>query len=96
MYHFFSIPSLLRPLQAPDSKSIELCICAENRQIVLDRLRGNHAIERIAMRFLETRGPHHRFRFHSEKIVSKAILDIVDQVALKLNRLGVCRSALSG
>lgn len=75
-------------LQAANAKDIEPGICAEERQIVLDRLRRNHAIEGVGMGVGETRGAHHRLWFQGEKRVSQATLDICDQITIKRDRFG--------
>ena len=78
---------LLRPLEAPDSEGVQPGVITENRKVVLDRLSGDHAIERIGMPSLKARRPQHGLWFDWWHDIPKPVLNIEDQIALELDGL---------
>jgi hypothetical protein len=83
-----AVLSIASFFQSTDSEGFQPRIGAEDRKVMLDGLGGDHPVEWIAVLALEARCAHHRLRLKRKKCVSEAILDVRDEVAFEIGRLG--------
>ena len=83
-----AVLSIASFFQSTDSEGFQPRIGTEDGKMMLDGLGGDHPVEGIAVLALEARGAHHRLRLKGEKGVAEAILDVRDEVAFEIGRLG--------